>query len=222
MTAHDSLLRAVCERPFDDGPRLVYADWLDEHGEPERARFIRTGIEKNSPFVFPSGAAVLINHVDDDGQFVLADAIEGVSFAVSRGFPSVVSLSLRRLLGGPCERCEGEGGIRVPPPTWAYQLSRICHDCNGTGRTPGLARALSRWPIVEVRVPNFDAGDLPLWLMAAHLARMEKDDGRSSGDEVLSRLLVDLIRSLAEPPLKPIFGNGSHLPLRPQVERVAQ
>src|SRR5262249_23230049 len=26
-------------------PRLVYADWLDEHGQPERAEFIRLQIE---------------------------------------------------------------------------------------------------------------------------------------------------------------------------------
>lgn len=35
------LYRAILERPFDDAPRLVYADWLDEHGDAMRARFIR-------------------------------------------------------------------------------------------------------------------------------------------------------------------------------------
>jgi len=32
-------------RPADDAPRLVYADWLDEHGEPAQAAFIRAQIE---------------------------------------------------------------------------------------------------------------------------------------------------------------------------------
>ncbi len=36
-----ALVRAVCEAPDDDVPRLVYADWLEEHGRPERAEFIR-------------------------------------------------------------------------------------------------------------------------------------------------------------------------------------
>jgi uncharacterized protein (TIGR02996 family) len=27
--------------PHSDGPRLIYADWLDDHGEPDRAEFIR-------------------------------------------------------------------------------------------------------------------------------------------------------------------------------------
>lgn len=39
------LLRAVLVDPFDDLPRLVYADWLDEHGDGERAEFIRVQIE---------------------------------------------------------------------------------------------------------------------------------------------------------------------------------
>ncbi len=36
-----ALLAAVCAAPGDDLPRLVLADWLDEHGEHERAEFIR-------------------------------------------------------------------------------------------------------------------------------------------------------------------------------------
>jgi|SRR5262245_285412 len=39
------LLRAVLEAPDDDAPRLVYADWLDEHGDPKRAELIRLEVE---------------------------------------------------------------------------------------------------------------------------------------------------------------------------------
>jgi uncharacterized protein (TIGR02996 family) len=46
MTEREMLLRAVCESPDDDTPRLVFADWLDENGEPERAEFIRVQIEQ--------------------------------------------------------------------------------------------------------------------------------------------------------------------------------
>jgi uncharacterized protein (TIGR02996 family) len=45
MTDREALLRAVCENPDDDLPRLVFADWLEEHDEPERAEFIRLQIE---------------------------------------------------------------------------------------------------------------------------------------------------------------------------------
>lgn len=41
-----ALLKAVCRSPADDLPRLVYADWLEERGRPERAEFIRLQIEE--------------------------------------------------------------------------------------------------------------------------------------------------------------------------------
>ena len=41
----EALLRAVCAHPADDTPRLVYADWLEENGRPERAEFIRLQCE---------------------------------------------------------------------------------------------------------------------------------------------------------------------------------
>ena len=36
-----SLLSGVKESPEDDTPRLVLADFLEEHGDPDRAEFIR-------------------------------------------------------------------------------------------------------------------------------------------------------------------------------------
>jgi uncharacterized protein (TIGR02996 family) len=38
-------LRKIAENPGDDAPRLVFADWLDEHKQHERAEFIRLQIE---------------------------------------------------------------------------------------------------------------------------------------------------------------------------------
>jgi uncharacterized protein (TIGR02996 family) len=45
MTERDALHAAVCAHPDDDTPRLVFADWLQEHDEEERAEFIRVQIE---------------------------------------------------------------------------------------------------------------------------------------------------------------------------------
>src|SRR5262245_43074307 len=36
-----SLLAAICAHPQDDSLRLVYADWLDDHDESDRAEFVR-------------------------------------------------------------------------------------------------------------------------------------------------------------------------------------
>lgn len=39
------ILRAILEDPQDDLPRLAYADWCEEHGDAERAEFIRVQLE---------------------------------------------------------------------------------------------------------------------------------------------------------------------------------
>jgi uncharacterized protein (TIGR02996 family) len=41
----DAFIRDIREHLDDDTPRLVYADWLDEHGDPSRAEFIRIQCE---------------------------------------------------------------------------------------------------------------------------------------------------------------------------------
>jgi uncharacterized protein (TIGR02996 family) len=41
---HDGFIQSIIEDPEDDTPRLVYADWLEEYGCPERAEFIRVQI----------------------------------------------------------------------------------------------------------------------------------------------------------------------------------
>jgi uncharacterized protein (TIGR02996 family) len=41
-TTGDGLLQVILEEPDEDGPRLVYADWLEEQGQLERSEFIRT------------------------------------------------------------------------------------------------------------------------------------------------------------------------------------
>ncbi len=48
MTATDDgtlLLRAILDNPAEDTPRLVFADWLEENGQGERAEFIRVQCE---------------------------------------------------------------------------------------------------------------------------------------------------------------------------------
>jgi len=41
----DALLASILDRPEDDLPRLVFADWLDKNGEHDRSEFIRVGCE---------------------------------------------------------------------------------------------------------------------------------------------------------------------------------
>src|SRR5262245_48764432 len=41
-----ALVETIRAHPSEDSPRLVYADWLEEHGECELAEFIRVQIER--------------------------------------------------------------------------------------------------------------------------------------------------------------------------------
>lgn len=43
-TTETALLRAIAAHPDEDTPRLMYADWLEENDQPERAEFIRLQI----------------------------------------------------------------------------------------------------------------------------------------------------------------------------------
>lgn len=45
MEHEQYLRRAILEHPAADAPRLVYADWLEEHGDTQHAELIRVQIE---------------------------------------------------------------------------------------------------------------------------------------------------------------------------------
>lgn len=44
MTDDEAFIRAIVDAPRDDAPRLVYADWLDERGDP-RGAYLRAEME---------------------------------------------------------------------------------------------------------------------------------------------------------------------------------
>ena len=47
LETREAFLRAIYDAPDDNTPRLVYADWLDEHGDPDRAALIRAQCESD-------------------------------------------------------------------------------------------------------------------------------------------------------------------------------
>ena len=46
MKTEEAFLADIIANPDDDAPRLIYADWLEEHGDEARAEFIRVQCEK--------------------------------------------------------------------------------------------------------------------------------------------------------------------------------
>jgi uncharacterized protein (TIGR02996 family) len=45
VSPEDGFLQDILDHPDDDAPRLIYADWLEDHGQAESAEFIRVQIE---------------------------------------------------------------------------------------------------------------------------------------------------------------------------------
>lgn len=59
MNQEQAFLADVIEHPDDDSLRLIFADWLDDHDQPERAEFIRAQIESDHTDVYDPKAAEL-------------------------------------------------------------------------------------------------------------------------------------------------------------------
>jgi uncharacterized protein (TIGR02996 family) len=153
-----ALLAAVLASPGDDTPRLVYADWLDEHGRPERAEFIRCqvriaeiGRELQSEEDCEQKCCaerialrrrereLLTAHGDEWFGVDLRDENRDTTeplppLRTSRGFVEYVACSWEAFAGGECRWCYGTGRDAV----WSDR----CGHCDGTGRTPGIADKL--------------------------------------------------------------------------------
>jgi uncharacterized protein (TIGR02996 family) len=103
MAENPALLAAIIANPAEDTPRLAYADWLDENGDPTRARFIRLQyeIEKLPPIGAKASKAkkeeeaLLKKH-----QKKWAGEIAGLAggYRFRRGFVEMVRVSVANFL----------------------------------------------------------------------------------------------------------------------------
>ncbi|HTU91215.1 MAG TPA: TIGR02996 domain-containing protein [Gemmataceae bacterium] len=70
MTHEEAFIQAIRETPADDAPRLIFADWLEEHGQADRAEFIRVQCrlarlsdeEPDQPILLPRAEGLLRKH----------------------------------------------------------------------------------------------------------------------------------------------------------------
>jgi uncharacterized protein (TIGR02996 family) len=91
VTDRADLLAAILANPDDDNVRLVYADWLQEHGDDARAEFIRVQIElaklppKPRELFVADGAGKRMEGLGvaltprGDGHYSVSDAERGLS-----------------------------------------------------------------------------------------------------------------------------------------------
>jgi uncharacterized protein (TIGR02996 family) len=108
-SGHDrAFLDDVAAHPEDDGPRLVYADWLDDNGQPHRAELIRiqcrlATMGENDPERLDleyREADLLCVHARQ-WEAALPAWVLG-QYAFRRGFPDRISLTASELLrSGP-------------------------------------------------------------------------------------------------------------------------
>ena len=104
-----ALLAAIEANPADDVPRLVYADWLDEHGSGVRAEFVRLQCEIAKKETLPRAIQnryvdlwkrqqeLFDNHLPD----LLgpeSEALAGFDVRFERGFPADLSVPVEEFL----------------------------------------------------------------------------------------------------------------------------
>lgn len=148
MMLDPALLAAILAHPADDWVRLVAADWLEEHGEDDRAALIRYGIgqPENSAVCLCLQEArdfcLLCRILDAEVKMIPRLPDREQHYVVHRGFVSEIRCTLAQWIGGECQRC-GTRGVLHP--------RCYCPDCRGTGRTPGCGAAiLTAHPIERV------------------------------------------------------------------------
>lgn len=232
-----AFLRRICESPGDDLPRLVFADWLDEQGEAERAEGIRWMLAN------PNNSWVCLCNLKGPGQICpICATVPGCSwipkrnpalvfqespYVVQRGFVSEVRLTLAAFVGGACPEIRHAlaGGI---------DHGAHCLTCNGTGRIEGAAKLFRMFPIQRMvltdREPTERSG-LWYWFRAdgeadayrirnalfQHLGPEPSTNWtapyftRQTALDALSAACVSYGRSLAFPAPVPAFGLPPHL-----------
>lgn len=95
MTDRDALYRAILDTPDDDTLRLVYADALEESGDPQRAAFVRAQIElSHLPDYDPRAVQIRYHELRFESRWMLElelpDGLDWAPAPFRRGLPGAV------------------------------------------------------------------------------------------------------------------------------------
>jgi uncharacterized protein (TIGR02996 family) len=210
MSDEKALLAAIWEHPHDDTPRLVYADWLQENGQPERAEFIRVQLE-----------LARFDQWDESPRRAEFEKREEVLWkkhgkAWRAGLPSPLKVGMfRRGFPHPSDQTvTGTQFLKFPSnklcaaPLWSFHLHKTTPAViSDVARSPVLARTeqIVFWqPLVRITdesveelVCSPNARNLTtLWLM-----RLEVGDAG----------MLALARSVGLPHLTALYAGGNRL-----------
>lgn len=170
MTDADAMLRTILTYPWDDLPRLVYADYLDESGDPidaVRAEFIRCSLGEaggdtaakacgNSLRLKARAAELLEEHeanwlVDWPGWEIGWKAnstwVPEAHWMWDRGFVSRVEMPVDAFYRWSCD-CSRTAR---PSRRFGKLANPVCDRCGAVGTISGCAAELFRlMPVIEV------------------------------------------------------------------------
>jgi uncharacterized protein (TIGR02996 family) len=103
LTEQDAFVGAIIEAPDDDGARLIFADWLEDNGQDQRAEFIRLQMQ-----AAPADEAERAQRERRERSLLRRYARRwfrppagwkcGDQFVVRRGFPESVRVGAQELL----------------------------------------------------------------------------------------------------------------------------
>ncbi len=174
-TEERALLNAIIAHPDEDTPRLMYADWLQEHDRPERAEYIRLSIQlANLCYGDPNFEAEeqrlleqrwpLVNRFHKRWEREFATAFppdESVSFVFNRGFIEYVSCSVPYLLDN-AEQLFARAPIRWLRPSVPMATVGLLRQSEWFPRLHGLQMVnpreihiLLEEPVLPIRAFNF-------------------------------------------------------------------
>jgi uncharacterized protein (TIGR02996 family) len=211
VSGHDrAFLDDVAAHPEEDGPRLVYADWLEDNGQPHRADLIRVQcrlarMDECDPERLPleqREADLLCVHEKEWASGLPAWALEN-RHAFRRGFPDRISITATDLLkrgeslfaAAPITDLQIRNLLERMPQVAAYQLlARLTalDFYQHTPSTPDL-RALGASPhlgaLRALRLPalSFEqAQALASWPALPRLSRLELGPREAGALETLA------------------------------------
>ena len=135
MTDGEALRRAIVADPDDDTPRLIYADWLDENRQPDRAAFVRAQVEAARAEPYSAQARAAARRAEElfakhGGEWAKGVRAKSVRFA--RGF-------VGRVVVGVWQFPEVAAGIFAAEPVRTVCLVPFGMDGGAAGLLPALA-----------------------------------------------------------------------------------
>jgi uncharacterized protein (TIGR02996 family) len=155
--AHEqAFLAEILAQPDDDAPRLVFADWLDDHGEGDRAEFIRAQVELyRLPEGDPRRPALVarVNELAVTRRKALLRGLPAVADlgVFHRGFLEEIALTARQFLSHG-------GRLRRGTPLRLLGLSRAA----------GVIDQLAASPLLDGITSLHFAVDGRSWLSGSH------------------------------------------------------